>query len=286
MALWDIIGKACNQPVHRLMGGVVNPRVRFMYFLVRQAPEAMAEEAVEAVRQGFDTLYLKVGIEPDLDLAQARAVRKAVGPGPRLRVDANEAWSVGTAVRMISQMKELDLEFVEQPVPAHNLAEMAHVRRVTGVPICANESAWTHRDVFNVITHQAADVIEIDPHEDGGLLAFKKEAALCEAAGLPVAKHSFGELGIATAAALQVMVTCPNFLLASQAYVSFLSDDIIAGGPFRFEQGTLAVPTAPGLGVSIDRDQLARYARYYEEHGAFDAYQSLGPDVIPFSPRF
>ena len=286
-ACWDIAGKACGQPLVNLFGGPVRDRVEYMWYLVRKPAVQLADDARDAVKQGFRTLYLKVGgNRPEEDIELVAAIREGAGPDALIRVDANEAWSSGAAIRIIRELERYKLELVEQPVSARNLTEMAYVRSRIATPMLANEASWTRNDALEVITHNAADVISVDWQMDGGLLNMKRGAGMCEVAGLPVLKHSLGELGIATYAALHVMASTPNFLYANQSYASFLSDDIIEGsGPIAYQDGRLSIPQGPGIGVSLDRDKLARYAELYRKQGTFSFHNAEALATTPLIPK-
>jgi L-alanine-DL-glutamate epimerase-like enolase superfamily enzyme len=286
-ACWDIAGKACGQPLVNLFGGPVRDRVEYMWYLVRKPAVQLAADARNAVKQGFRTLYLKVGgNRPEEDIELVAAIREGAGPDALIRVDANEAWSSGAAIRIIRELERYKLELVEQPVSARNLTEMAYVRSRIATPMLANEASWTRNDALEVITHNAADVISVDWQMDGGLLNMKRGAGMCEVAGLPVLKHSLGELGIATYAALHVMASTPNFLYANQSYASFLSDDIIEGrGPIAYQDGRLSIPQGPGIGVSLDRDKLARYAELYRKQGTFSFHNAEALATTPLIPK-
>jgi len=267
MACWDILGKACGQPLVNLFGGRVRDEVEFFYYLSRKPAAEMGADAAAGVKQGFRTLYLKAGSDnPSDDIERVEAVRDAAGPDALIRVDANEAWSSAAAIRIIADMERFGLELVEQPVSGRNLAEMAYVRGRIGTPLLANEASWTRFDQLEVIRAGAADVISIDNQMDGGLLNLKRGAGMCEVAGLPVLKHSLGELGVAAYAGVHVMASTPNFLYANQGYGSLLSDDIVAGaGPLTYRDGCLTVPDQPGIGVELDLERVARYAELYEK---------------------
>jgi L-alanine-DL-glutamate epimerase-like enolase superfamily enzyme len=286
-ACWDIVGKACNQPLVNLFGGPVRERVEYMWYLVRKPAAQLAVDAREAVKRGFSTLYLKVGGDrPEEDVELVAAIREGAGPDALIRVDANEAWSSGAAIRIIRELERYKLELVEQPVSARNLKEMAYVRGQIATPVLANEASWTRNDALEVIANNAADVISVDFQMDGGLLNMKRCAGMCEVAGLPVLKHSLGELGIATYAALHVMASTPNFLYANQSYASFLSDDVIeGGGPLPYQNGSLGIPQGPGVGVSLDRDRLARYAELYRKQGTFSFYHQDALVATPLIPK-
>jgi L-alanine-DL-glutamate epimerase-like enolase superfamily enzyme len=288
MACWDILGKVCGQPLVNLFGGRVRDRVPFFYYLSQASPEQMAADAQTAVRQGFSTLYLKVGSDdPSLDIARVEAVRDGAGPDAAIRVDANEAWSSSATIRIVREMERFGLELVEQPVSARNLKEMAYVRGRITPPLLANEASWTRYDQLEIIRHNAADVISVDNQMDGGLLNMKRSAGLCETAALPVLKHSLGELGVAVYAATHVIASTPNFLHANQSYASLLSDDIIEGtDTLPYENGELAVPNAPGIGVELDRDKVGKYADLYHEKGQeFSFHDPSAVATTPLMPK-
>jgi L-alanine-DL-glutamate epimerase-like enolase superfamily enzyme len=284
MACWDIVGKVCGRPVSALLGGRVRDRAETIAYLGLDSPPRMNALAAEAVREGHRTLYFKVGsADPSLDVERVQAVREGAGEGPRIRVDANEAWSSAAAIAMARRMEPYGIEFLEQPVSGRNLAEMAYVRGRIGMPLLANEASWTRHDQLAVLAAGAADAVSVDNQMDGGLLNLKRGAGICEAAGVPVVKHSLGELGLATAAALHVICSTPNFLYANQAYTSLLADDILLGDPLDARDGSLAVPSGPGLGVELDPEKVGRYAELYTR--ASYSFTDDGGGDTPLLPK-
>lgn len=161
-------------------------------------------------------------------------------------------------------MSEFDLEYVEQPVQMYNLEDLAKIRRAVSVPILAHESTYTFYDALNVVKHQAAGALQLDPQFDAGLMGAKLSAGVAEAAGLPVVTHTFGELGVATAAFMQLIAACPNFILDNQTYYWNYEDDVIEGDLMTFDEETLALPEQPGIRVSLDADRVARYSELFE----------------------
>ena len=289
MACWDLVGKAAGQPLVNLFGGRVRDRVEYFYYLSRQPAREIGADAQRAVAAGFGTLYLKVGSDdPRDDIARVAAVRAAAGPDVRIRVDANEAWSSSAAIRIVREMEHSGLELVEQPVSGRNLAEMAYVRSRISTPLLANEASWTRYDQLDVIRAGAADVISVDNQMDGGLLNLKRSAGMCEVAGLPVLKHSLGELGVAMYAGVHVLASTPNFLYANQGYASLLSDDVLVdASPLPYVEGCLEVPTGAGIGVELDRDRVDRYAALYEKDpGAFAFHDPQAITATPVVPKF
>ena len=280
MALWDVIGKACGKPLCQIWGGTLRDAVPFTVYIIRDKPETMIMEAQRYLEMGYRTFDVKVGIDPDEDLAIVKSIRDTVGDDVSLRVDANQMWSPGTAVRNIRKLEKLDLEYVEQPVIASNLDAMAMLRRRTGVPIASDESSSTLDDVHNVIKREAADVILIDARKLGGLWACKKAAAVAEAAGIPVVMHTSGEAGIATAAFSHVIASTPNFNFANQTLYQYLTDDIVAE-KFELEQGRLRLPTGPGLGVRLDDAKVSKYSELYTSRGALTHFEPLESKKVP-----
>ena len=271
-ALWDIVGKVAGQPLASLFGGPVRDQIPYYSYIPMGPSERMAAQAAAAVAEGFGTIYLKSGFEREKDVADVAAVREAIGPGPKLRIDSNEAWSPAEAIVIINELEPYELEFVEQPVSMYDLDGLARVRRAVRTPVAANQAAWLEFNVLDIIRKRAADVVLTCPHQLHGLSAFKKVAALLEIAGLPIVKHSFGDFGITTYAAAHVLATCPNATLANQTHYSLLGDDVIAGGPPVFEDGALTLPDGPGIGVELDREKLALYEEVYLREGEFTVY--------------
>jgi L-alanine-DL-glutamate epimerase-like enolase superfamily enzyme len=289
MACWDIVGKASGQPLVNLFGGRVRDQVEFFYYLSRKPPAEMGSDAAAGLEAGFRTFYLKVGSDnPSDDIERVEAVRAAAGPDALVRVDSNEAWSSAAAIRIIKDMEQFGLELVEQPVSGRNLAEMAYVRSRIDTPLLANEASWTRYDQLEVIKAGAADVISVDNQMDGGLLNLKRGAGMCEVAGLPVLKHSLGELGVAAYAGVHVMASTPNFLYANQGYGSFLADDVVAGAsPLPYENGCLTLPDQPGIGVELDAERVGKYAELYEKEAAnFAFHASETMTRTPLMPKF
>ena len=263
MALWDVIGKATGQPVCRLLGGPLHDRIDHFFWVQRKYPARMAEEARGGREEGYTVFYVKVGIDPRGDLEAVEAVRTGAGPDARLRVDANGSWSPAEAVRLIREMDRYHLDFVEQPVSILDLESLVDIRRTTGVPVCLDQGALTQWEVLDALRRRAADYICAEPARYGGLLEFKKVCSLAEMSNVRVCRHAGPELGIMSAASMQVCATAANLAAGNQTWARMLDDDIIVENLRVFDRGSLEVPRAPGLGVSLDLEKLARYEEAY-----------------------
>jgi L-alanine-DL-glutamate epimerase-like enolase superfamily enzyme len=286
MACWDAVGKHLGQPVATFFGGALKTSFASMYYIQAQSDlDAMVEQARDAVGRGFGTIYFKVAIEEERDIELVRRVREAVGPGAKIRVDANEGWSPGTAVRVLRRMAPFVIEYIEQPVSMFDLDGMAHVRRASGVAVGANQTSWGQHQILEIVKRNAADVIMTDPHQEGGLLATKKILGLCEMAGLPFVNHAFNATTITLAAHMQVMCTSSSTILAIQGHPDFLADDYVTQ-PLDYTGGTLEVSEGPGLGLEVDRDKLARYAARFAEEGMASIYPTSTDAPVISVPAF
>jgi L-alanine-DL-glutamate epimerase-like enolase superfamily enzyme len=272
MACWDAAGKYLGQPVSTFFGGATKRSFPSMYYVQAQADlDAMVEQAADAVERGFGTIYFKVGIEEERDVGLVRRMREAIGDGPKLRVDANEAWSPGTAVRILRRMEPFGIEYIEQPVSMFDIDGMAHVRRASGVAVGANQTSWGEHAILEIVRKNAADVIMTDCHQEGGLIPMKKVLSLCEVAGLPFVNHAYNATTMTLMAHLHVMATSTSTILAVQGHPDFLADDYVTA-PLDYSGGTIELNDGPGLGLEIDPDKLALYRAKFEEEGMASIY--------------
>src|SRR5205814_1105805 len=168
-------------------------------------PAVAADIARWALEQGFATMKVKVGIEPEQDVARVKAVRAAVGPKVHLGVDANGGWKTfADAVAVIRRLEEFDVYFVEQPVPAFDLKGMFDVRERIEQPVVADESCYTLQDARNLDFAEAADVFSIYVGKAGGIAPAREIAAFAESADLKCTVGSNLELGVGSAAMIHL----------------------------------------------------------------------------------
>jgi glucarate dehydratase len=269
MALWDICGRACGEPLWRLLGGLLEPDPTYFYYLARGSRESLSEQVADGRDKGFDVYYLKVGLDDAEDLAMVAVAREALGDGPRLRVDANGSWTMPQAVHMLGALAEHGIDFVEQPVRDHPVEHLAELRARTTIAVCANEGLWSEADAYARIRARQADVFCFSPYWVGSIGAFHRLAWVAGHEGLLVCKHTHGELGIAAAAAHHVVLTLPNGVDGHQQTAHLMEHDVlteplpIATGP---RWGTI---DGPGLGVEIDEDAVAEAAARYQSVGQY-----------------
>jgi L-alanine-DL-glutamate epimerase-like enolase superfamily enzyme len=197
-----------------------------------------------------------------------RAVREAVGPEVRIRIDANEAWDVATARRMSLRLEPYGIDFLEQPTDARNLDAMHELRRTTRIAVAANQGIWSLAEAAAAIRAEACDVIVTGPPWVGGLAPLQHVAALCAESGVGFCRHAAPETSIGTVAGMHVLATLPALLDGNQTYLYHLAEDVCDDLAPAF-RARLPLPAGPGLGIAVDEARVAALAERYRVDGPF-----------------
>lgn len=249
MALWDLYGQLYNIPVYKLLGGSKDKIVTDITISVN-SPEEMARDAITAINRGYDTLKVKVGVNPKLDVERLSAIRNAIGSRAKLRIDANQAWKPQEAVRILNQMQEqgLDIELVEQPVIAHDIVGLKYVTERSYVPVLADESVFSPLDAMKIIQSGAADLINIKLMKCGGITPALKIADAASIMGVECMLGCMLEAKVSVNAA--VHVACARSIITKIDLDGpvLCSEDPIIGGSI-FDEKDITVSKAPGLGI-------------------------------------
>lgn len=287
-ALWDIVGKKLNAPVYNLLGGACRDKIRVYanyWYGSASTPEEFAEKAVETIRSGFTALKFdpfpgpwRSHISTQDEKAAVEVVgtvREAVGSDIDLLIEVHRRLSPLHAVRVARMMEEFDIFWYEEPVPADNIEALAEVREKINSPVVTGETLYTKAAFRQVFEKRAADIINPDVCNCGGILELKEIAAMAEPYYVVVAPHNFNSTTIGLAATLNVSACIPNFLI-TEYFVNFKPrGDEISVNPFKVENGYISIPQGPGLGLELDEAAMARYPyrefakrnirQYYEE---------------------
>lgn len=274
MALWDARARIEGVPLHLLFGGAVRTEIAVTeYFSYRlpgqsepgeQSPVAIARYCARMIEQhesdGFEGKVATVALAEEIEML--REVRAAVGDR-MLRLDANGGWSVPTARDAIAKMDRFGIHYYEDPVETYE--EMADLRSVT------RASFATHViDLPKAVRLRAPDAIVTNINEHGGIRRTVDFVRACEHFDVAFRFHA-GETGIGTAACLQLSAALEHVREPSQTIVRWYADDVIEGGPFNPKKGAMAVPTGPGLGVSLDAKAFKRCHERFLQEGSFPA---------------
>lgn len=271
IALWDLIGQMCGQPVYRLLGGRCQPRLPAYangWYGGCRSPRDYAERAKDVVARGYRAMKFdpfdaawKEPAKEEADAAEERvaAVREAVGPDVGLLMEYHGRLSAGAAVAMMRRLERFAPAWTEEPVAPDRVELLADVKRQTGGVIASGERLYTLADFQRLINLRAADVIQLDLAHCGGLLIGKKIAALAEAQDLNVAPHcSVGP--VALAAALHFDLSTPNFLI-QEAFAEFDVPwrNALVCGWNPLQRGEFVLPDEPGLGLRLDEAVIAEH---------------------------
>ncbi|MDP6452127.1 MAG: mandelate racemase/muconate lactonizing enzyme family protein [SAR202 cluster bacterium] len=269
MALWDIVGKAANQPIYNLLGGKYHDKLRAYAYMpggdYRNHPELAGEVAAKLLEEGnsackIDPFMPMYPIPRDIPLWEIEeaakifeSIRDAVGNKLEVGIGTHGQLSTFSAIRVADYLEPYHPYWFEEPVPPENIDEMARVAAHTSIPIATGERLVTKYEFSQVLEKKAAQIIQLDVGQCGGITEAKKIAAIAEAHYAMIAPHMYCG-PIAAASAIQVDTCSPNFLI-QEANQGPLHKTIFKE-PLVFENGFITPPTGPGLGVEFDEDVL------------------------------
>jgi galactonate dehydratase len=286
MACWDIMGKALNQPVYRLLGGAVRDKIKAYgngWYTVERSPDEFHAAARRAVSRGYRALkfdpfgagYFELeAVEKRRVVSLVEAVRDAVGPDVDIFIEMHGRFNPITAIEMIRELAPYKPGWAEEPVPPDNLKALKKVADAVnnlGVPIATGERLHTLYHCRELFEYQAADILQIDISHFGGIKYAKKLAGWAEAYYMLVAPHNVGG-PVSTAAALHFAASTQNFKIQEnfndfgEPYVK----QAVTGLP-EVEDGYFPLPTGPGLGVTLNEDVIEAHPRQKVHFNLFSA---------------
>jgi len=253
MACWDLLGQATGLPVCTLMGGRFGEQVRLYRAISQVAPEQMAENVAGYKAQGYTRFQLKVGGDPDTDIARIHAVRAILEPSDRLVADANTGWTQHEAVRVVRAVRDLDV-YIEQPCLTYE--ECLAVRRNTNQPFVLDENIDDIHMLLRAKSDLAMDVVNLKISKLGGLTKTKQARDLCVSLGIAMTLEDSWGGDITTAAIAHLAHSTPEaYRFTSTDFNSYTSVSHACGAPQR-QLGFMQASDAPGLGIKPRMDVL------------------------------
>jgi galactonate dehydratase len=272
MACWDIVGKALDQPIYNLLGGRYHEQLRAYAYMPTQgiweSPELAGEIAGRLLEEGntackFDPFTPIFPLPRDVPLKTIkhvarifRSIRDAVGDELEVGIGTHGQLTTYSAIRVAKALEEYEPFWFEEPVPPENVDEMARVAAHTSIPIATGERLLTKYEFVEVLTKQAAQIIQLDVAHCGGILESKKIAGMAEAHYAMIAPHMYCG-PVAAAAAVQLATCSPNFLILEYNATALHAEILVE--PIRFEKGFITPPRGPGLGVELSDDVVAQH---------------------------
>ena len=259
--LLDLAGKILNQPLYKLLGGLVRDSISVSYSVANQDIKKDVQEVEWLLGQGIRKFKMKTGVLPLFkEIKRLEAVSKILPPDAQFRFDFNQGLTWENAITTCRRLEDFHPLYMEQPLKMWNVKGMAQIAQALDTPISADESVFSIYDCLRVVKAGAADIISIKIMKHGGILRAKKIAAIAEAAGLSCYAGAMWESGIGIAASMHCTASTPNIIYGSDYYIpNFLLLDDMIQKPLKVENGYMFVPDGPGLGVEIDMDAVNKY---------------------------
>ncbi|CAB4756094.1 unannotated protein [freshwater metagenome] len=275
MALWDLCGKSAGLPVYKLLGGAIRSDVDYFFYLGHGTVADIAEQCAEGMALGYETYYLKTGIDLDHELEMVATIRKSIGPKNRIRLDSNGAWSLQDAPRYLAKFEKYDIDFIEQPVREHPMSLMIDLRTKTPVPLAANEGLWSEDDANRLIMNRVADVYTFSPYWVGTLEKFRQVSNVANVMGSKVCRHTHGEMGIAATAFHHASLTIPNLVMGNQQTAAHMEGDILKKQIPTATSPKWGLPEGVGLGFEIDQSALESGIKRFKSEGQYLPYGKI-----------
>lgn len=259
IALYDIIGKATDQPVHRLIGGRYRDRVPVYAGIGGTDPERVADTAAEHTGYGYRALKLHLLLDRDRVVEIVRAVRDRVGPSVQLMVDVHTRHSVTGAIEMGRQLEKLDVRWLESPTVPEDIPGQAEIARGLDMPVAIGEWSRTRYEMREAFERRAFDIAMPDIARTG-FTEGKRIAALADTYNIPVSPHVGGGGIISVAASVEYSASLSNFVILEHSHAAHAVKSAILNRPYSPADGAFPVTDAPGLGLDISDAALERYA--------------------------
>ncbi len=289
-AMWDILGKVSGQPVYKLLGGPVRSKIRVYangWGGGGWDSADLADRASQIVESGFTALKFdpipgpwRTFVSKDVErqaVENVRAVRQAVGTDVDILVEMHRRLAPMHAVKIAREIEQYEPFWYEEPVLAENIDALASAKRNINIPVVTGEELYTKFEFREVFEKQAADIINPDVCNVGGILELKEIAAMAEPYFVVVSPHNYNSTTLGLAATINASATMPNFLI-TEYFVNFeeLGRDI-ATQPFQVENGYINLPESPGLGIDLDEESLAKYPYQEFPKRTIRTYGEEGP---------
>ena len=256
IAVWDIIGKALDMPVYKVLGAHTDKLRVYAaggYYREDKTTADLVKEMEGYVEEGFRAVKMKIGGEPmRADAERVRAVREAIGPGIDLLLDANNKWVAYEAIRFGRMVEKYDPFWFEEPVVADDFAGCAEVKDALDIPIVAGENEYTRWGTRDLIEHRSADILNLDTVKAGGITEHRKISALASAYHIPVAPHGSPHM------ASHLLASTPNALIM-ETYPGVTSRYNPVLPLYPVTDGYITMPQKPGLGIDPDPEAVKKY---------------------------
>ena len=262
IALHDIAAQYEGVPLYKFLGGKKNKILITDYTVSIGDPQKMALNALKIKEDGYPVIKVKLGEDRKTDVARVKAIRKAIGKRIPLRIDANQGWNVKTAIKILQDLKDYNIQFCEEPIPRWDFMNLKKVKKKSPIPIMADESCSDHHDAERLIQLGACDMFNLKLGKSSGLFKAKKIIALAEKENMLMQVGGFMESKITMTANAHLALCSKNILHCDFDTPLMFAEDPVSGGIVYKRGGIIEVPDRAGLGAWIDNERLDKLEKF------------------------
>ncbi len=252
IALYDIAAQQAGVPLYQYLGGDNTRQLVTDYTVSLGSREKMVSDALKIKAAGYQVIKVKLGENGERDIDRIRAIREAIGNEIPLRLDANQGWGTDEAIRVLQALEPHNIQFCEEPIPRWDFMDLRKVRQQSGIPVMGDESCCDHNDARRLINLEACDMFNIKLGKSAGIFKALKIKELAEEANMPLQVGGFLESRLGFTASAHFALAGKTIVFNDFDTPLMLEEDPVIGGISYGENGKVAVPEAPGLGLSVD----------------------------------
>lgn len=261
MALYDIAAKHSHLPLYKFLGGQKNKVITTDMTVGIGSPEKMANDAKRFMQEGFPAIKVKLGTTTELDVARIKAIREAVGNQIPLRVDANQGWTVETAIETLTALNDFNIEHCEEPIARWNFMQLPTVKKASPIKIMADESCCDHHDADRLAALNACDYFNIKLGKSGGIFNALKIVEAGNKANIKLQIGSFMESRLATSAFVHFAYSNASIVHFDLDTPLMMAEDPIENGLQYKTNGIVEIDDTPGIGASINETYLSKLTK-------------------------
>lgn len=256
IALYDIASQKAGLPLYRFLGGVRNTELVTDYTVSLNSSEKMVQDALKIIKEGFSIIKVKLGGKEEEDFLRIKSIREAVGFEIPIRIDANQGWSVETAIQILDRLQIFNIQHCEEPVLRSSFMSLPEIKSKSKIPIMADESCFDHVDAKRLIKLNACDLINIKLGKSSGIFKAKKIIDVAEKADIKLQAGGFLDSRLGFTAMAHVVLSSKQFLHIDFDTPLMFNEDPVSGGITYHPKGIIKIPETIGLGAFVSDDVL------------------------------
>ena len=251
IAIYDIASQKAGLPLYRFLGGERNTELLTDYTVSLNSPEKMVDDARKIIQDGFQIIKIKLGGKEEEDFLRIRLIREAIGFEIPIRIDANQGWTVKTAVRILDRLQVFNIQHCEEPVLRSSFMSLPEIKSKSKIPIMADESCFDHCDAERLIKLKACDLINIKLGKSAGIFKARKIISMAEKADIKLQAGGFLDSRLGFTAMAHVALSSQQFLHIDFDTPLMFNEDPVSGGITYFAKGVIRIPETIGLGAFV-----------------------------------